>query len=84
MKNIRQIYNMLRAGIYALILVALVSCNNSGNRKVIPGNDDLKSGTIHISVDESFKPIIDSQIRVFMSQFPMLPLFRIIKLKRNV
>jgi phosphate transport system substrate-binding protein len=70
MKNIRQIYNMLRAGIYALVVLALVSCNNGGSRKVIPGNDDLKSGTIHISVDESFKPIIDSQIRVFMSQFP--------------
>ena len=28
------------------------------------------SGTIHISVDESFKPVIDSQIKVFESQNP--------------
>jgi hypothetical protein len=28
------------------------------------------SGTIHISVDESFKPVIDSQIQVFESQHP--------------
>ena len=28
------------------------------------------SGTINISVDESFKPIIDSQIKVFESSFP--------------
>src|SRR5688500_5957354 len=28
------------------------------------------SGTIHISVDESFKPVIDSQIKVFESQHP--------------
>src|ERR1700722_983820 len=28
------------------------------------------SGTIHISVDESFKPVIDSQIKVFESSFP--------------
>lgn len=27
-------------------------------------------GTIHISVDESFQPVIDSQIQVFESQFP--------------
>src|ERR1044072_4493103 len=28
------------------------------------------SGTIHISVDESFKPVIDSQIKVLESQNP--------------
>jgi phosphate transport system substrate-binding protein len=28
------------------------------------------SGTIHISVDESFKPVIESQIKVFESSFP--------------
>lgn len=38
--------------------------------KVIAGDDTLNSGTIHISVDESFAPIIDSQIKVFMSLNP--------------
>ena len=28
------------------------------------------SGTIHISVDESFKPVIDSQLKVFENSFP--------------
>src|ERR1700688_1343372 len=28
------------------------------------------SGTIHISVDESFKPAIDSELKVFESSFP--------------
>jgi phosphate transport system substrate-binding protein len=28
------------------------------------------SGTIHISVDESFKPVIDSQLKVFENAFP--------------
>jgi phosphate transport system substrate-binding protein len=28
------------------------------------------SGTIHISVDESFRPVIDSEIKVFESSFP--------------
>lgn len=32
--------------------------------------DTTNSGTIHISVDETFKPVIDSQILVFESQNP--------------
>ncbi len=32
--------------------------------------DTPQKGTIHISVDESFKPVIDSQIKVFESLFP--------------
>src|SRR5947199_1781793 len=28
------------------------------------------SGTIHVSVDESFKPVIDSELKVFESSFP--------------
>ena len=32
--------------------------------------DTRESGTIHISVDETFKPIIDSQIKVYESSYP--------------
>src|SRR5665647_820197 len=32
--------------------------------------DTPNSGTIHISVDESFKPVIDSQIQVFEALYP--------------
>ena len=32
--------------------------------------DTTTSGTIHISVDETFRPVIDSQIKVFESQYP--------------
>lgn len=55
-----------------LVMISLVSaCSGDGKkRKVIAGDDTLTSGTIHISVDESFAPIIDSQIKVFMSQHP--------------
>lgn len=55
-----------------LVIISLVSaCSGDGKkRKVIAGDDTLTSGTIHISVDESFAPIIDSQIKVFMSQHP--------------
>jgi phosphate transport system substrate-binding protein len=30
----------------------------------------MKTGTIHISADESFKPVIDSQIQVYESSYP--------------
>ena len=32
--------------------------------------DTVNSGTIHISVDESFKPVIEEQIKVFEKSFP--------------
>ena len=55
-----------------LVMIGLMSaCGGEGKkRKFIAGDDTLTSGTIHISVDESFAPIIDSQIKVFMSQHP--------------
>ena len=54
-----------------VITVALISCeSNKKKAKVIAGDDTINSGTIHISVDESFAPIIDEQIKVFMSQNP--------------
>jgi phosphate transport system substrate-binding protein len=54
-----------------VVIVLLAACSGDvKKRKVIQGDDTLTSGTIHISVDESFAPIIDSQIKVFMSQHP--------------
>lgn len=54
-----------------LIFLLLFGCNpNAKKAKVIPGDDTLTTGTIHISVDESFAPIIDSQLKVFLSQHP--------------
>lgn len=54
-----------------IMLLAGISCSSDGKKaKVILGDDTLTTGTIHISVDESFAPIIDSQIKVFMSQHP--------------
>ena len=38
-----------------------------GNRIPV---ETATSGTIHISVDESFKPVIDSQLKVFESSYP--------------
>ena len=44
-------------------------CNSCGNNTVEPG-DSIDKGKIYISVDESFKPVIDSQIRVFEARNP--------------
>jgi len=43
-------------------------CSNRAGKKII--RETPIAGTIHISVDESFKPIIDEQIKVFESSFP--------------
>lgn len=56
---------------FFMLVFVLLSCEtNRKKAKVIAGDDTLNSGTIHISVDESFAPIIDEQIKVFMSQNP--------------
>jgi phosphate transport system substrate-binding protein len=47
------------------------ACGEKGKKpRYIAGDDTLTSGTIHISADESFQPVIDSQIKVFLSQHP--------------
>ncbi len=54
----------------ALVWMVIGGCGGDVKRRVIAGDDDIRSGTIHISVDESFKPVIDSQIKVFTSLYP--------------
>lgn len=41
----------------------------AGNNSTQP-TDSFDEGTIHISVDESFKPVIDSQIQVYEASYP--------------
>ncbi|MBX3241971.1 MAG: substrate-binding domain-containing protein [Chitinophagaceae bacterium] len=60
---------LLTCCISAILLIGFSGCTDT-KRRVATGYDDLKSGTIHISVDESFKPVIDSQIKVFTSLYP--------------
>ena len=49
-----------------MILFFITGCESS-----LKGpTDTLVSGTIHISVDESFKPVMEEQIRVFERSFP--------------
>jgi phosphate transport system substrate-binding protein len=55
-------------GIVLFALFLFVGCADDSKKSTV--TDTIKSGTIHISVDESFKPVIDSQIKVFESSNP--------------
>jgi phosphate transport system substrate-binding protein len=54
--------------IIVFFLFCLASCNNNTNQAT--QTDTPKNGTIYISVDESFKPVIEQQIRIYHSSFP--------------
>ena len=63
--------NKLNNSLGSMFMVALwsvffISCHQD----VRTDTDTLDSGTIHISVDESFKPVIDSEIQVFEALHP--------------
>ncbi len=49
-----------------LLLAGLLSCNSGAHRALTT----LSTGTIHISVDASYQPLMDSEIRVFEAQHP--------------
>lgn len=54
--------------ICVLSLAILSSC---GEDKSVPKvTDTLTSGSINISVDETYKPIMDEELKVFMSTYP--------------
>src|SRR5580700_2382386 len=50
-----------------MAISGLVAGCGSGNKTP---QETPTSGTIHISVDESYRPVIDSEIKVFESSFP--------------
>lgn len=68
MKNIGvlQFLKKLPAFLF-LLVIFLQACKNTPQQDQ---RDTTKTGTIRISVDESFRPVIDSQIKVLESQYP--------------
>ncbi len=54
------------AFLFAFLAIVFSSCNENKRTDI----DTPGTGTIHISVDESFKPVIDSQIQVFEALNP--------------
>ena len=69
MKWIGQALNVFQGLVgFVGINLVLTACNS--NSGPVKAQETTNSGTIHISVDETFKPVIDSQIEVFESQHP--------------
>lgn len=58
------------AGICVLLVTVgwLTSCNN--NSVDVPTTDRFDSGVLHVSCDESFKPVLDAQIQVYQARYP--------------
>src|SRR5665213_646803 len=55
----------------AFFLIMLLTVFLSGcDQRTTTDIDTPVSGTIHISVDESFNPVIDSEIQVFEALYP--------------
>ncbi len=58
------------------VIVTVLSCfmilffTEGCNEHVKGPTDTMASGTIHISIDESFKPVMEEQIRVFEKSYP--------------
>lgn len=59
---------MIGKGVLTGVVIGLLLGGCSSKPKI--AQETPTSGTIHISVDESFKPVIDSEIKVFESSFP--------------
>lgn len=54
-----------------LLIMAAVALYSCDSKKVVKQENDTPiSGTINISVDESFKPVIEEQIEMYESSFP--------------
>ncbi len=49
------------------IAISLIACSNNTPQTA---QDTTSAGTIHISAEETFKPILDQQIAVFKSSYP--------------
>jgi phosphate transport system substrate-binding protein len=59
------------ARLWAVALWAtLAGCGGGGAEQAEEPTNTPTNGILHISVDETFKPIIDSQIKVYQSSFP--------------
>lgn len=60
---------MIKSGQIILYLLIGFLFNSCGSNTPV-NEESLSRGTIHISADESFKPVIDSQVKVFESSYP--------------
>jgi phosphate transport system substrate-binding protein len=61
---------MLKIFIFFFLTSLVSSCNNTTTTN--PNIETARQGSFKITADESFKPIIDSQIDVFLSEYPKI------------
>ena len=59
---------LIYLGFVAAAALVFVACNQNKSSKI--DYDTPKKGTIYISVDETFKPVISEQIKVYQSSYP--------------
>ncbi len=60
----------LASACYLFAFAWLLFCFSCKNKKATAHYDSPQQGTIHISVDESFKPVISEEIEVYQSSYP--------------
>jgi len=56
------------ASVFIIVSYLLIGCQDQSGRN--PLKETPTSGTIQISSDETFKPVMDSEVKVFESSFP--------------
>lgn len=67
--------SLTNSGICLLFMVTMlfVSCGSADSN--VDNRDTPVKGSIHISVDESFKPVIEEQLRVHHASFPATKIY---------
>lgn len=66
--NVKNIIRATHSAVWTFILIFLIySC---GSKASYEATDTISEGEIYISADESFKPVIDAQVKVFESSYP--------------
>jgi phosphate transport system substrate-binding protein len=58
----------VRIGLISSLVVFIIACTDQKNKSVY--SDTPESGEIHISVDESFRPVMERQIDMYQQSFP--------------
>ncbi len=59
----------MKGNFWNIVLISLLTLASCSSNKVQEYDTPIK-GTINISVDESFKPVIDEEIKVYESSYP--------------
>jgi len=66
--SVKGIAGGIRFCLGVICFFLIFGCNEGGSEATLPDRRD--SGTIYVSADESFKPVIDEQVKVYESNNP--------------